>query len=632
MTFDPLGLPWLPGAPEHFRELCRKLGPSASNLGREVQRLAGSRLDATQSAILARTLKRLRTEGADLSPLSPFKLAIVSNATFDFVSDCLPAAAARHGVNLQLFPTDFGQVEQEILDPSSSLRQGEPEAVLLALDHRWYGLDRPMLAGDPEARVREALERVRRLISNCVSFGAIPIVPNLATPPLQLFGSFDRRVAGTIRSMIDRVNEGLLSILDEEPAVLFDVGAIAESVGTTRWFDVVYYNLYKLPFTPDGVALYCDMLGRLLGALRGKARKCLVLDLDNTCWGGAIGDDGLEGIQLGAGSPQGESFQSVQQMAMDLKARGVILAVSSKNHDETARQPFREHPDMVLKEDDIAVFQANWEDKPSNIEAIAKILSIGLDALVFLDDNASEREQVRRAIPEVATPELPADPAFYPLMLVSAGYFEAIGFSEEDRQRAASYRANAQRAEVLGRARDLGDYLSSLEMRISHGQFNPMNRARVAQLINKSNQFNLTTRRYTESQVAQLETDESSFTLQTRLADKFGDFGLIGVVISREFHLNDRCGWDIDTWLMSCRVLGRQVERAMLGEVVAAARARGVELITARYIPTAKNDMVRDHYDKLGFTRESESSDGHRRYVLDVATYEASPLPFAGAQ
>ena len=628
MSFDPIDLPWLPQPAEQFRKLCRGLDVGREGLGSAIIALATQRLDAGQGAALSRAIGRVRSEGADLSPLSDFRLAVLSGSTFDFIADGLPASAARHGVALNLHLAPLDQVEQEAFDPGSDTRKLSPDAVLLAVDHRWLGLDRAVLAGDAQAQVSAAIDRIRGPARELAADGkTAPILCTVPIPPHPLFGSFDWRQESSVRAMISRFNAALNDLCVETGAILFDVAAIAEQVGTARWFDAAFYNLYKLPFTPDAVPLYSDALGRLLGAMRGKSRKCLVLDLDNTCWGGVIGDDGLEGIRIGMGSPEGESFLAVQQMALALKARGIILAVSSKNDDARARSPFREHPDMALRESDLAVFQANWQDKPSNIEAIAKTLAIGLDALVFLDDNAAERAQVRAALPMVAVPELPSDAALYPAMLLGAGYFESVGFSAEDRSRGESYAANAQRAEVLSRSRDLGDYLGSLEMRISHAGFDAMNRTRIAQLINKSNQFNLTSRRYTEAQVAELEV-QAAFTLQTRLADRFGDFGMIGVVIATSGLDSGALIWDIDTWLMSCRVLGRKVEEAMLVELVKVASAASVAEIRARYLPTSKNGMVSDHFDKLGFKILSEHADGVREYSLDPMTFHAPTLPF----
>ncbi|WP_293682568.1 HAD-IIIC family phosphatase [uncultured Phenylobacterium sp.] len=630
MSFEPIDLPWLVPAPEGFRNRCRALSSTEPHLGQSVQTLASHRLDAQQAAALGKALVRLRSEGATLDPLTPFRLDVLASATFDFIVSALPAAAARHGVLLETRLAALGQVEQEAFDPASELRRRSPDGVLLGVDHRWLGLDAPCLHGDHEGVVEAALQQLKDVASAILQdVQATPILPTIATPPGALFGNFDRRLAGSVRGMIERFNASLPELCVDVGAVLLDVAALAEQVGTFRWFNPTTYNLYKLPFAADATPLYCEAVGRLIGAMRGKSRKCLVLDLDNTCWGGVIGDDGLEGIRIGGGVAEGEAFAAIQRTALELKARGVLLAVSSKNDDHIARAPFREHPDMVLRESDIAVFQANWQDKASNLEAIARTLDIGLDALVLLDDNGAERAQVRAALPMVACPELPLDPAYYPAHLLAAGYFETVSFSEEDRLRSESYAANAQRAEVLSRSRNLEDYLASLDMKIGFAQFDVLGRARITQLINKTNQFNLTTKRYTAAQVEELEKI-SAFTLQVRLSDRYGDFGMIGVVIARAYE-KEAAAWEVDSWLMSCRVLGRKVEEAMLAELVAAAKAVGVTTLYAQYVPTAKNGMVASHYDKLGFSRLDTDADGVQRYRLGLADFRAVALPFAAS-
>lgn len=294
----------------------------------------------------------------------------------------------------------------------------------------------------------------------------------------------------------------------------------------------------------------------------------------------------------------GEAYLKVQQTALALRERGVVLAVSSKNDDNVARSAFRAHPEMLLKEQDIAVFQANWQDKASNLKAIAQALNIGLNSLVFLDDNPVERAQVREALPEVAVPELPDDPAFYAQTLLAAGYFEAVAFTDEDRKRANQYQSNAERAQALGAATDLGSYLGSLQMRAIFSSFDSVGRKRITQLINKTNQFNLTTRRYTESDVTAFEQGRSGLTLQVRLIDRFGDNGMISVVVCR----TDGADWLIDTWLMSCRVLNRSLEQTTLNFLVSRAREAGVRALIGEYLRTERNGMVKDHYARLGFT------------------------------
>jgi FkbH-like protein len=380
----------------------------------------------------------------------------------------------------------------------------------------------------------------------------------------------------------------------------------------------------KIAFSDQLIPLYADHVARIVAALRGKSRKALILDLDNTVWGGVIGDDGLDGIKVAQGDASGEAHLAVQRLALDLRQRGIVLAVSSKNTDEVAREPFEKHPEMLLKLDHIAVFQANWNDKATNIQSIAAELNLGLDAMVFLDDNPAERGLVRKLLPQVAVPELPDEPAYYTRFLAAAGYFEAVAFAAEDLQRAGFYQDNARRVTLQKQMGGVDAYLASLDMTITFQPFDATGRARIVQLINKSNQYNLTTRRYTEPEVALSEQDPDAFTLQVRLADIFGDNGMISVVICRseEPHV-----WEIDTWLMSCRVLGRKVEHMVLRKILEHARIARVERLKGVYRPTEKNTLVVDHYAKLGFTKVLEEDSGLTRWELDVAGTEPDSAP-----
>ena len=623
-------LPWLPEPGADFRDRCRALkGATGEGIGSELRTLATHRLNSTEALALARVVRPRLATGTSLAPLAPFRLAVLASTTVDFLADQLPAAAARHGVALDVALAEYDQIVQTALDPAAPVFASAPDAALLLFDHHGLALDRACDAAEAASRVEAALEKLRLTARGLQDGTGVQVIAaTLAVPPGALFGSLDASIAGTVRAQVTRFNEGLRALARELGLILFDVAALAEQVGTARWSDPVMWNLYKVAVAPDCQAYYADALASLIGAIRGRSRKCLVLDCDNTLWGGVIGDDGLAGIAIGEGSAEGEAFAAVQRLALDLKSRGILLAVCSKNEDATARAAFRDHPDMLLRETDIAVFQANWTDKASNLEAIARTLDFGLDALVLLDDNAAERAQMRAALPAVAVPELPADPAHYPLWLSSAGYFQAVSFSEEDGLRAQGYAANAMRAEVRGQARDLGDYLRALEMAIDIRPFDAIGTPRIAQLVNKSNQFNLTTRRYTEAEIAALRDDPDVVTLQVRLRDKFSDFGMIGVVIATP---EAPGALAVDLWVMSCRVLGREVERAMLGGLVAAARGAGASALQAAYLPTAKNAMVAEHYDRLGFTRIAEEPEGTRRYRLDLADFVVTDLPFGDA-
>lgn len=618
-------LQWLPRPPENFSKRCRAVRETVGEVGREIRALASFALDENKLVKLANSIESLRSTPAYFQPLIPFRLGIISNATSHFMVPALTATAARYGIALECIEANYGQVMQEALAPDSMINRAGADAVLVAIDYRGLPLGTPF--GDSAAAetvVAAAIDELRVLRDGLrKNSGASCIFQTLARPVEATFGSLDLALPGTSRNVIDLFNRALATTLAGKQDLLLDVGGLAETVGLSAWHDSNLWNIGKIPFANSFLPIYADLTCRLIAALRGKSRRCLVLDLDNTLWGGVIGDDGLEGIVLGQGDPLGEAHLEVQRTALALRERGIVLAVSSKNSDEIARLPFQKHPEMLLRENHLAVFQANWNDKARNIQAIAAELSLGLESLVFLDDNPAERRLVRDMLPDVAVPELPDDPALYVRTLLAAGYFEAITYSPEDQQRADFYQDNARRVALQRATGDLDAYLATLNMTITFQPFDELGRARIAQLISKSNQFNLTTRRYSEAQVGEIEDDPNCFTLQVRLVDTFGDNGMISVVICRQ----DAGVLQIDTWLMSCRVLGRRVEQAVLQELLIHARSLGIERLIGTYRPTERNRLVEDHYSKLGFTECERMADGSTVWGLDVADWTDLSLP-----
>ena len=623
-TRDPLDFAWLPEPPADFRTRVR--GAEAS----ELRHLATHALSARELGALAKRLRALRASDAGLEPLQPFKLGVVSNATTDLLRDALEASGLRHGLAIEVVATPYDQVAQTALGGgAAALADAGVDAVLLAVDT--HGLPLECEIGDADVAggvVDRAFDFVTGAARGLLAgTGAPCIVQTVPAPVETLFGSADRSIPGTPRWLCDALNTRLAAWTRETEAILLDVAAIAEALGVGAWSDPVHWHLAKLPFSQQYASHYAEHLARIVASLRGRTRRCLVLDLDNTLWAGVIGDDGLGGIVLGQGSAVGEAHLAVQQTALRLRDRGVVLAVCSKNNDDVAREVFREHPDMLLREEHIAVFQANWQDKASNLKAIAEALDLGIDALVLLDDNPAERAQVRAALPEVAVPELPEDAALYARTLLAAGYFELTSFSDEDRKRSDYYQANAQRAAIRERVGDLDAYLESLEMVATLAPFDEVGQERITQLVNKSNQWNLTTRRYTVTEIARMRDDPALFTLQVRLADTFGDNGMISVVICRETPEAGPDAWEIDTWLMSCRVIGRRVEEVVLAELCRAAAAAGRSRLVGRYLPTARNGLVEDHYEKLGFQLEARGDDGSTTWSLAVDAHRAPELP-----
>ena len=612
---------WLPKM-DDWRERLRRLGDGGCAWDDAVA-LAGARLDPVQTNALDTMLRRaLRAPPAGL-PDKPVRLALLGSSTLTHLHPAIRVAGLRRRMWVETYENDYGQYWQELADPGSALHRFKPDAVLFALDARHLagGIGAAASAGDVEAALSEAVERIQgcwRLARD--GFGC-PVIHQLALPVHPaLIGGNEHRVAGSRAEFIVRLNMALREAADQDGVDILALDRWAARDGLHAWHNPELWLRAKQEVSPAAAPIYGELVMRLVAARRGRSYKALVLDLDNTIWGGVVGDDGVEGLVLGQGSALGEAFADFQDYARELSRRGVILAVVSKNDEANALEPFETHPEMVLKRDDIASFVANWDDKPGNLRRVADELNIGLDALVFVDDNPFERELVRRELPMVAVPEISDDPTGYAQTLADAGYFEAVAITDEDRTRAGQYQSNCARDDLKASATDLDSYLRGLDMRLLWRRFDRVGLARTVQLINKTNQFNLTTRRYSEADVVAVMQDDRAFGAQLRLVDRFGDNGIIAIVIGR---LNGERDCVIDTWLMSCRVLGRQVEPTTLNLVAALARKLGARRLVGDYIPTPKNGMVRDHYAKLGFAPcgDNPGPEGAARHILDLAGF-----------
>ncbi|MDB5372618.1 MAG: methoxymalonyl-ACP biosynthesis protein, partial [Belnapia sp.] len=536
---------------------------------------------------------------------APLRLAILASHTVDHLVPAIRVAGLHRGLALSVHLPPYGQYRQALLGDDPALAAFAPQIVLLALDSQDQPLDLPL--DSPETVVHEAVaDRVAslRLLWRRARerFNATVIQQTLVAADPPVFGAYELLVPASPGAVIARLNAGIRAAAREDGVLLLDLAALASVSGAAGGLaDPVRWHQAKQLVSASLAPLYGDLVARVAGAVAGRSRKCLVLDLDNTLWGGVVGDDGPEGIILGQGNPTGEAFVAFQRHARQLGRRGIILAVCSKNDQAVAEAVFEKHPDMALRRGDIAAFVANWDDKAGNLRQIARMLNIGLDSLVFVDDNPAERHIIRRELPEVAVPELPEDVANYPQRLAAAGYFETAGFTADDVARGQSYALNAARSAALDQTTDMASYLRSLEMVLTASPIGAAERPRATQLINKTNQFNLTTRRYTEAEVQALAADPAAVALAVRLADRFDDNGLISVVLARPDPALRPEEWLIDTWLMSCRVLGRQVEAAVLEVLVAAASRRGIETLFGEYRPSGRNGMVAEHYPKLGF-------------------------------
>ena len=625
-------LPWLPRPVRKIGEEIATLQGDSLEALRAMRAIGQAGWGETELSQLGRKIRSVLKaapagfdQDAKKHGFVPMNLLILSASTVSHLMDALVGTAIRYGFLLTVTLAEYEEPEPWLERNARELKKTPPDFVLLALDSRM----RPLVAllGDEEASVRAidaALGRVLRIADVAGKVTGRPVLlQTFAGDPDTSQINMDLGLPGSPRYLANEFNRRLALEARRASRLLLDVNGIANLVGQAAWSAGRYWYIAKYPFATAMAPLYADHLMRILAAHMGRSRRVLVLDLDNTMWGGVVGDDGVEALALGNGTALGEAYSAVQRMALSYKERGVVLCVSSKNDEAIALDAFRLHPEMILKEEDIVAFRINWDDKAANVKAISNAIDLGLDSFVFLDDNPAERKRIRDALPSVAVPELPEDPSEWVSVIQAAGYFEQVGFSKEDQIRTGFYKANARRAAQLERIGNHDDFLRSLEMKLALAPFDAAGRKRIAQLISKSNQFNVTTRRYSEAEIGAMESAAPVVTVQARLEDIFGDNGMISIVICLQ---KDRV-WEIDTWVMSCRVLGRRVEEAILQYLVEEARASGVTEILGRYIPTAKNGLVRDHFAKLGFVLTDTAPSGKTLWRLVVSDYRGKQIP-----
>ncbi|MBX7535962.1 HAD family hydrolase [Qipengyuania sp. GH1] len=578
--------------------------------------LANQRLGMREHLRMERLAQKVKKQALMPQGFAPITLGLLGSRTLSFLRGPLAAAGLARGLDISALEAPYDSVASYAYSPVDCF--GQPlDALLVIIDETAISGQRVILDHEAEkAALAEAAELVMALAAAArEKSGCRAIFATL--PGSDQISSSDLATPGSMARFRQRFNLLLADGAQEGKWLLWDQAALADRVGLDAWLDPVRYHAAKTPFSVDACPLAADNIAALLAAMKGKAARGLVLDLDNTLWGGVIGDDGLAGIRLGQNSPEGEAFVAFQNFVLSLRNRGVVLAVCSKNADDIAREPFRAHSEMVIKENHIAVFQANWSDKATNIKTIAETLSLGLESLAFVDDNSAERERVRQELPLVSTIEVGDDPSFFIQRISHSGLFDHLPLNQEDIARAESYGGRAAAAEIRARIGNYENYLTSLSMRMSIAPFNGAGRSRITQLINKSNQFNLTTRRYEEEEVREFEENPEVIGWQVGLEDKFARHGMIGVVIVRK----EDTAWTIDSWLQSCRVLERGVEQCVMNALFESAAAAGIEQIRSTYIPTDRNAMVADFYPRLGFPAGDDQTDGSVHYSCAVADY-----------
>ena len=562
------------------------------------------------------TFNQLKKQAkATCDGLPVVRMALLGDSATQFLATALKGMGVCRGFKVELFEAEYNQVERQVMDQTSELYAFQPDiTVVFQSTHKLlvkYG------KADEVAKASLADDRLSFVETMCQSLPGKIIYYNYPEIDDTVFGSYANKVPSSFTYQLRKLNYQLMECAVAHPNLyICDMAAIQGRVGREVMFQSSVYVSTEMVLSIDVLPTVAARTWDIICAMKGKLKKCLILDLDNTLWGGVIGDDGMENIQLGHGLGIGKAFTELQLWIKKLKERGIILAVCSKNTESVAKEPFEKHPDMVLRLDDIAVFMANWDNKVDNIRQIQAILNIGFDSMVFLDDNPFERNMVREAIPDITVPELPEDPGDYLEFLYGENLFETVSYSAGDKDRTRQYQVETLRVAQQKTFANEQDFLKSLDMRSCVEGFTPFNTPRVAQLSQRSNQFNLRTVRYTEDDVIRMAADETFQCFSFTLEDKFGDNGLICVIILQK---EDAETLFVDTWFMSCRVLKRGMEHFTLNTLVDYARANGFRRIVGEYIPTVKNGMVENHYRNLGFEELPDAS--RKLYVLDVEKY-----------
>lgn len=571
----------------------------------------------TSAVDILRKRQMLKRELLKQTTLVPTRIAILGGSTTSEIKSILELFLLAQGIQPAFYESGYNCYCEDILFENPDLWKFKPDIVFVHTT--WHNVSQfPELLeaeADVEHRLRREMARFESLWEKIhTGLGALVIQNNFDLPRLRPLGNLEASESFGRVSFVLRLNAEFASYARNHSRFLInDILYLSAQVGLSSWFEHNYWYNFHMALGPTATVALAQNVAAIVKSVYGKSKKCLVLDLDNTLWGGVIGDEGVQNLVLGRDHPAGEAFIDFQRYVKGLQRRGVILAVCSKNDPENAKEGFS-HPDSVLKLEDFSAFKANWESKPENIREIATELNIGLDSVVFVDDNPAERAFVAEQLPEVAVPEVGSDVSLFAEILEHERYFEVDKVVPDDLSRSAFYGSNAQRSTYQTGFRNYGEFLTSLEMTAEIGSFCPVYLERITQLVNKTNQFNLTTRRYTSAEIEAVTSNPSFVTLYGRLADRFGDNGLVTVLIGRVIDKTV----EMDLWLMSCRVLKREMEFAMFDALVEQCQAQGIRRIVGVYVPSKKNSMVAGHYEGLGFSRVDGTSGGREVWQYDV--------------
>ena len=545
------------------------------------------------------------------------KIAILGGSTTSEIRNILELFLLDNGIEPSFYESDYGQYWQDAVFGIRKLEAFHPDIVYIHTTSRNINLFPEITdtGADVDRKLDEVFDPFRQMWEKITETLHCPIIQNnFEKPWFRLMGNRDVWDLHGRCNFVSRLNEKLYAFAGANHNFFInDIDYLSACFGLDKWDDPYYWYMYKYAPALPAVPELAFNLANIIKSIYGKNKKALVLDLDNTIWGGVIGDDGPDNIEIGQETPLGQLYSEFQLWIKSQKSFGTLLAVDSKNNEETAAAGLT-RPDSILTPDDFQVIKANWEPKDRNLLDIAAELNIGTDALVFVDDNPAERHLIRSQVPDAAVPEI-GEPQDYLIRLDRSGFFEMTNFSDDDLHRNEMYKANIARTHQQAAFTDYEEFLQSLQMKAEIKPFSSLYLARLSQLTNKSNQFNLTTRRCTEADLTQIASDPDYITLYGKLEDKFGDNGVVSVVFGHK----DGDVFHIDLWLMSCRVLKRNMEFAMMDELVQRCREAGIMILRGYYYPTKKNQMVKDFYGIQGFSKISEDSDGNSIWELNIS-------------
>lgn len=545
-------------------------------------------------------------------------IGIISNSNYYFLKEILEFSGYRKGLDINLYFTENNKVFETVLSPKKLFNtNSKMDFIILALDHNYFlTKDYSKLENDVSNEMfnqnKMIIENIKKKLNCALILQTIPL------PPLRIFNNYEQKIKNSATTLINRLNKKIINYSLFSKDFIFDVANLASDLGVMNWHDSTFYNLGEFPFNNDFLEVYSYKLSNLISIIKGNVKKVLILDLDDTIWGGTIGDVGYEGIKIGYSDPESKSFLNFQKIILNLKERGVILAVCSKNDLNLAKSAFIKRKDMILKLKDISVFKANWENKAKNITEIQKELNLSYNSMVFVDNNQVERDFIRKTLPDISVPELSNDSSNYGRDLIFPGYFEVTNFSKEDKNRSSYYAANIKRQDLKNKSLSLKHYLKTLEMRANLKSFDKKNIDRIEQLIQRSNQFNFTTKRYQKKEILKLITaSKKYYTLQSNLEDKFGDNGIVSLVIGKK----ERSSMNIDTWVMSCRVFSRTLENTILNKIIHDMKKLKIRHLVGEYIKTQKNKIVENLYKEMGFTCLIKNKN-YSKWSLDIRKYK----------